>query len=96
MDNEDFQQSSTILDGVTLFSNFDSGNMCRAEKPEENSVIFKQYEVYISPDSNSGQSSYQAWFYFGIKGLKKGNTTKVTIMNLNYMKLFTSPNYRPV
>lgn len=41
-------------------------------------------------------NAYTTWFYFGIRGLKKGAYIKLSIINLNYSRPFSSPSYRPV
>jgi hypothetical protein len=86
------QQVCQSLETYLFFSNFDSGNMCKVEKVSQNS-----FEVQISPDAAcSGLNSYKVWFYFGVKGFKKGSTVRLSIINLSYLKVFNSPSYRPV
>lgn len=86
------QQNCTQIDNLLFFSNFDSGNMYKAEKTSNNS-----YEIQISADAAcAGLSSYRVWFYFGVKGFKKGSSIRLSISNLSYLKAFNSPSYRPV
>lgn len=92
MDSFHPQQECINLENIQFFSNFDSGNLCKVEKVGNN-----QYEIQISPDAACAcLNSYKVWFYFGIKGLKKGTTLRLSIINLSYLKAFSSPSYRPV
>lgn len=53
--------------------------------------------MHLSPDAASiGHNNYRAWFYFGIKGLKKGAVVRISVVNLTFMRVFTNQLYRPV
>ncbi|CAG9317263.1 AGBL5_3 [Blepharisma stoltei] len=93
MDKIDLPQHSHInVDGVTFFSNFDSGNLARAVR-----TGIGQYEIWIAADAaQRGHNSYRVWFNFGIRGLRKGTLLKLTIMNMSNIRILASQNYRPV
>lgn len=85
-------QQEFPLNGLTFFSNFDSGNLASVAK-------FGQcnYELYVAPDAYArGQNYYRVWFYFGVRGLSKGQTLRFTLVNLSAVKAFSSSAYRPV
>lgn len=84
---------------LTFISNFDSGNLSRAErvKAEDNSsspddadgsvVINPDYEynVWTAPDcaGTEFENPNRTWFYFGVKGGQLGKLLRINIMNLN-------------
>lgn len=65
---------------VTFSSNFDNGNLARAEQTPNKSF---DYKIWTAPD-NMGmphQSKHCAWFYFMVTGLPQGCVLRIQIVN---------------
>ena len=77
---------------ITLTSMFDSGNMAKAEQFTDNS-----YGVWTAPDCANTEhvTGYRTWFHFAVKGFKKGNTIKFTVMNMNKQTGLFQHDHRP-
>jgi cytosolic carboxypeptidase protein 5 len=77
---------------ITLSSMFDSGNMAKAEQFNDNS-----YGVWTAPDCENTEhvTGYRTWFHFAVRGFKKGNTIKFTIMNMNKQTGLFQHDHRP-
>lgn len=69
---------------LTFGSGFESGNLQSATKIGEN-----EYNLQLSTDL--GTDSWVQWFYFSIKGMKKGITYKFNI--INFYKVDSLFNY---
>lgn len=83
----------------TFISNFDSGNLARAERvktedasssPEDcdGAVVINpdfDYNVWTAPDcaGTEFENQNRTWFYFGIKGGQPGKLLRINILNLN-------------
>ena len=79
---------------LTFFSNFDSGNLAKVERKqedestdEENPTIVPDYEynIWTWPDAvgTEFENLNRTWFYFGVKGGSSGKVLKINVMNLN-------------
>lgn len=91
------QHTRNEVDGALFFSDFDSGNLMRVEKPASFEVTSQQYNLWVAPDAyERGFNAYRVWFNFGIQGLRKGSIIKFNIVNLGNMRHLYSNNYRPV
>jgi hypothetical protein len=65
---------------VTFSSNFDNGNLARAEQVPNKSYDFR---IWTAPD-NMGtpyQSKHCAWYYFMVTGLPQGCVLRIQIVN---------------
>jgi len=80
------QQQEFQFNELTLDSCFDSGNMANAVRVTES-----QYQIWIAPDcaGTPRETTYQTWFYFRAKDIKRHSTYTFTIKNMNFqMKLY--------
>ena len=78
---------------ITLSSMFCSGNMAKAEQHSDN-----HYHVWTAPDAANTQfqTGYRTWFHFSVRGARKGNTIKFTVMNMNKQTGLFQFDHRPV
>jgi hypothetical protein len=80
------------LDGVVLSSEFDSGNLLRAERKGENVFWLWTANDCMHTDVQTGM---RTWFYFSVLASIERNLT-FSVRNLNnHLKLFKE-GFRPV
>jgi hypothetical protein len=65
---------------VTFSSNFDNGNLARAEQVPNKSFDFR---IWTAPDNmgSTYQSKHCAWYYFMVTGLPQGCVLRIQIVN---------------
>lgn len=84
---------------LTFFSNFDSGNLAKVERKQEDETTDEEnsasvpslpvpdyeYNVWTWPDAvgTEFENLNRTWFHFGVKGGSTGKLLKIHIMNLN-------------
>jgi cytosolic carboxypeptidase protein 5 len=66
--------------GLHFCSRFDSGNLARVERSETG-----EYLLWTAPDcaGTPHEQSYTTWFYFSVRGARKGQIASFTVMNSN-------------
>lgn len=86
------QQREFLDSGLAFFSDFDSGNLSQVVKSGQFT-----YELSVSPDTIArGLTHNCVWFHFGVRGLSKGQSIRIVMVNLRPARALTSPGYRPV
>ena len=87
------QQTEVQFDHLTFSSKFDSGNCARVEQ-----VRSKEYCVWTAPDcaGTCFETTYTTWFYFSVKGGKRGEELIITMMNMNKQTGLYANDYRPI
>ena len=67
--------------GITISSEFDSGNLSRCVQSDSD---YKHFTCYMSGDglpyTNVGH--YRTWFYFNVKGVQNGDTCTFAIKGM--------------
>ncbi len=98
MDQEEIRPHVRVVcEELVFFSDFDSGNLAKAVKVAPSSVCDMQFELWVCPDAaDRGITAYRSWFYFGIRGARKGSHIKLSIVNLSPNKTLFGNRYKPV
>jgi len=84
-----------MFDGVVISSNFDNGNLAKAERVPNKSY---EYKIWTAPDNmnSSFQSRHCAWFHFVVTGLPLGCVLRIQLVNAaNHTGLYKH-DMRPV
>ena len=63
-------------DAVQFDSNFESGNLRRAERVAE-----YEYDLHLSADTNT--KGHTQWFYFQVRGMQRGHSYQFNLVNLS-------------
>ena len=88
------QQNVFYFDEIVIRSDFDNGNIGRAERVDKRNVPFYslnvsadllQFHLWVSPDGAPYQKEggYTTWFHFGVQGVPYHETVTFTIRNMN-------------
>ena len=91
------QQGVFSFGDLVFFSNFDSGNLAAVERRPNNWVTPNQFELWVGADASQlGHTAYRVWFYFGVRGMTKGSTIRMSIVNFSGMRSLFNNRYKIV
>lgn len=81
------------IDNVTFSSNFDNGNLLLVEKKKH-----MEYMIWSACDNHGTpyETKNCTWFYFTVRGLPKGSTVKIHVMNQQRNGSLYKFDHRPV
>ena len=87
--------------GYRFFSDFDSGNLCKAEgvAVDENKNYEAEFQIWTKPDCYGTEFQVGrtcTWFYFGMSGGSPGAKIKFNIMNIGRQTSLFNQGMRPV
>ncbi|CAM9283901.1 unnamed protein product [Pylaiella littoralis] len=76
---------TTVVNGLTFRSTFDSGNLARVALPAEQGGVGGVYKLWTARDCEGGPNAKRnsSWFYFGVAGGSANQIITMRIMNLN-------------
>ena len=81
--------------GLTIASDFDSGNLARCVQHADDPYHFHLYPSGDGlPYANVGH--YKTWFYFSVKGIKSGDTLTFNVRNMAQQGKLYKAGLKPV
>ncbi|CAM9542163.1 unnamed protein product, partial [Hapterophycus canaliculatus] len=89
---------TTVVNGLTFRSTFDSGNLARVILPAEQGGAGGIYQLWTARDCEGGPNAKRnsSWFYFGVAGGSAKQIITMKIMNLSNQNTLYKHGMTPV